>query len=118
MTEIHEMEAWAGPAWEDLTESQREQLARIADDVAERYPDPDDQPLRDAALSAAVQYMLGDTNLEEVGQEFHRTQRARELAKVAAKQAARIANTDGVPETQIASMLGVNRMTVRSWLGK
>jgi hypothetical protein len=34
------------------------------------------------------------------------------------QQAAIAANSDGLPETQIAAEVGVNRMTVRRWLGK
>ena len=39
---------------------------------------------------------------------------ATEKARVAAQQAA----GEGVPETEIARELGVNRLTVRKWLGK
>ncbi|MGV7585208.1 helix-turn-helix domain-containing protein [Mycobacterium kansasii] len=35
-----------------------------------------------------------------------------------AEMLAQSAHSDGVPETQIADELGVNRMTVRKWLGK
>lgn len=35
-----------------------------------------------------------------------------------AEQAAVQADKDGTPEAQIARELGVNRMTVRRWLGK
>lgn len=31
---------------------------------------------------------------------------------------ARSAHSEGIPETQIAADLGVDRMTVRKWLGK
>ena len=31
---------------------------------------------------------------------------------------ARSAHSEGVPETQIAKELGVDRMTVRKWIGK
>ena len=47
-------------------------------------------------------------------------------ARAAADEALRIAqimaqsahHVDGVPQTQIAADLGVDRMTVRKWLGK
>lgn len=39
-------------------------------------------------------------------------------ATAAAETAAITAHDDGTPETEIARMLGVNRMTVRRWLGK
>jgi transposase len=35
-----------------------------------------------------------------------------------ARTAALDAHADGIPETEIAKVLGVNRMTVRRWLGK
>ena len=35
-----------------------------------------------------------------------------------AEEAAIDAHNDGVPETEIARELGVNRLTVRRWLGK
>lgn len=41
-----------------------------------------------------------------------------ETAMHAAADAAATADRDGVPETEIARTLGVNRMTVRRWLGK
>jgi DNA invertase Pin-like site-specific DNA recombinase len=50
-----------------------------------------------------------------------RLQKAR-ASLAAAVEAARIEAIDlhalGVPETEIARTLGVNRMTVRRWLGK
>lgn len=46
-------------------------------------------------------------------------------ARVAAEEALRVASvmaqsaaSEGVPEAQIARELGVDRMTVRKWLGK
>ncbi|MGQ9348977.1 helix-turn-helix domain-containing protein [Mycolicibacterium gilvum] len=46
----------------------------------------------------------------------HRAQVAEDLriAELMAQSAA----SEGVPETQIAAELGVDRMTVRKWLGK
>ena len=35
-----------------------------------------------------------------------------------AQMLAQSAHSDGVPETQIAEELGVDRMTVRKWIGK
>lgn len=42
---------------------------------------------------------------------------ATEALRVAAEMA-RDAAAEGVPETQIAAELGVDRMTVRKWVGK
>ncbi|WP_433717483.1 hypothetical protein ACQP2U_44000 (plasmid) [Nocardia sp. CA-084685] len=119
MAELHEIQAWAGPAWDELTPERRDQLAHIAGDVAERYPDPDDQPLRDAALSAAVQYWLGETSLEDAAAELIRTRQAEAAARAAARQLAILAAAEGISETRIADRLGVQRAkTLRTWLGK
>lgn len=48
-----------------------------------------------------------------------RNARTRLAAAMHAAEAAAIeAHNEGVPETEIAKTLGVNRMTVRRWLGK
>jgi transposase len=41
-----------------------------------------------------------------------------DAAMVSAKEFAIQANADGMPETEIAKLFDVNRMTVRRWLGK
>jgi predicted transcriptional regulator len=41
-----------------------------------------------------------------------------QVAMNAAKDAAIAAHADGVTEVEIAVNLGVNRMTIRKWLGK
>lgn len=46
----------------------------------------------------------------------HRAQVAEDLR--IAELMAQSAHSEGVPETQIAAELGVDRMTVRKWLGK
>lgn len=50
----------------------------------------------------------------ELRQAKTRLEQAKHRAADLAEQAAR----DGIPETEIARILGVNRLTVRSWLGK
>lgn len=117
--ELYEIETWAGPAWDELNSDQRDRLTRVADDVAARYPDIDDQPLRDAALSAAVQYMLGETTLTAAGEELRRARRQVDLVTAAARQLAILADDDGMSQSQIATDLGVQRAkTLRSWIGK
>lgn len=113
-----DMQEWAGPAWGELTEAQQRALDDLGDEVADRYPDDDDQPLRDAALSAAVQYWLGETTLDDAGHELRRARQAEAEARAAARQLAILAAADAVPETQIAARLGVDRQPVRKWLGK
>lgn len=67
-----------------------------------------------------VAYMSHYTDTERRGH-------AKKLAKARAAQAealrvaqimAASAHSEGIPETQIAAELGVDRMTVRKWVGK
>lgn len=117
MADLPELEAWAGPAWAELTPAQRESLAHASDRIRTDYPD--DPALRDAALSATVQYMLGETDLDTAGDVLLRARQAEAEARAAARQVARLAYADGVSESEIAARLGVQRAkTVRTWLGK
>ncbi|WP_328439074.1 hypothetical protein [Nocardia puris] len=117
--EPHELEAWAGPAWAELDGAQRERLARSANAIAARYPDPDDQDLRDAALSATVQHLLGETSLEDAAHELARTRRDEAAARAAMRQIVILSARDGVSEAAIAARTGLSRArTVRAWLGE
>lgn len=56
--------------------------------------------------------------LQGVGKDWAQAREdEREVAEIVYKSI-RAAHADGVPETQIAAALGVNRMTVRKALGK
>jgi DNA invertase Pin-like site-specific DNA recombinase len=58
------------------------------------------------------------TPLEKAGRDLAKTRHALAESMRHAEQLAIAADGDGVPETEIARTLGVNRMTVRRWLGK
>lgn len=60
---------------------------------------------------------LADT-LHSVGQRWNEARKAERLAAEQVHTAIRHAASTGMPETQIAAALGVNRMTVRKALGK
>ena len=112
-------DAWLGPAADDMTPQQRKRFEVEAQAAIERIgDDPDDQDDRDAALSAIVQYLLGDTTLDQAGAERERTQAAARAASIAAQTMARLAVQDGVSEVQAARRAGLTRMTVRRALGK
>ncbi len=109
---------WAGDAWAELDATKQARLVRAAESIDERYPDPDDQPEREAALSTAVQYMLGETTAAEVRERLNRARVEAMEALAAAQQFAVMAIEDGGAEATTAREVGVDRMTVRSWLGK
>lgn len=112
-TRRHELEAWLGPALDELTPEQVDQLHRESDRIGERYPDPDDQDLRDAALSAATQYLLGETSIDDVGRELTEIRLREARAYAAAYQIATLAAEAGMPEAEVARRVGIDRMTVR-----
>lgn len=110
--------AWLGPAAEEMDDERRERFEREAAEIFTRIPDDDLADERDAALSALVQYMLGETTLDDVGRQRVSTQRAARTALIASQQVARLAVLDGVPEAEAARRAGIDRMTVRKMLGK
>lgn len=55
---------------------------------------------------------------QAIGKKVLKAKAALSDAMTIAKEMAKSAYAEGVPETQIASDLGVDRMSVRKWLGK
>lgn len=114
----HEIEAWLGPALKEMTEGQVDRAHREAVRIHERYPDPDDSTERDAALSAATQYLLGEVSPAGVGDELRRARANEQESRAAAQQVAVMAVEDGMSEAEAARLVGLDRMTVRKALGK
>lgn len=104
--ERYELEAWLGPALEDLTPEQVDRLHREAEAIYDYYPDPGDTADREAALTAATQYLLGDLTLEEAGRRHRETQAAARHARVQAIQLASMAEADGMPAADITRAVG------------
>lgn len=122
----HEMEAWLGDD-HGLTEEQITELMRTADEIGERYPDPDDQEDRDAALFAAYELMVRDTD-EVIAEQAGRIEQGRTLERrglAGARQTVITLEARGeldprgtLNESSLARTFGVDRMTIRGWLGK
>lgn len=116
MTLTDEMTAWLGDT--DLTDDQRDQFPFLWNEVAERYPDPDDHDRRDAALSAAVQYWTDEGALDRLGDETTRAYAAWQVRVAASCAAAALAIGDGQSERAASAAAGVDRQTLRKYLGK
>lgn len=56
--------------------------------------------------------------LDVAGRKLRTARQRVETVMGEAEGVARAAYNYGIPETTIAALLGVNRMTVRKWLGK
>lgn len=110
------IDTWLGPV--DLDEDQRARFTTIWDDVGERYPAPEQQDERNAALSAAAQYLLGEITPTTAGSEIGRRVAALEDAKSAGRAVALLAIEDGASEYRVHKDLGITRRTLRLWLGK
>lgn len=108
---------WLGPALDELTDEQAQQVAAASRDIDRRYPEPDDSDLREAALSAAVQYLLGDTGADEFARALAQARRAESLALAAAAQVA-VMLAPAVGEIDAAKSCGITRRTLRRAMGK
>ncbi|QIK82383.1 hypothetical protein [Sanguibacter sp. HDW7] len=118
MYDIDTHGAWLGDAADDLSPERLERFADEWDAITARYADRDDDEEANAALSACVQYLLGETTVEAAGVERRRTQRAEMLALAAARQVARMAALDGMPKATAARVAGFDRMVLLRDLGE
>ena len=58
------------------------------------------------------------TSMTKAARELRAARSRLDTAMTSARTAAIAEHAAGIPETEIAKALGVNRMTVRRWLGK
>lgn len=110
--------AWLGPAADDLTDEQIERITGEARSIAERYPDPDEQMERDAALSAAMQYLLGESDVEDANRALIETRRRAAEAFATSVQLAVMLVRDGTPKATAARKVGIDRMSLLKALGE
>lgn len=103
--------------------STEDKLHAIAAELAARYPDDADREAREAALDTARRLLAGDTTaVDEAAADLAAARRAEARAKAALGQAARMVIKPGTrgadSEMAFVRRVGVNRLTVRDWLGK
>jgi hypothetical protein len=118
--QLFELKAWLGDN-HGLGEDELTELLDEANEIGERYPDPDDQPERDAALSAAYRLMTEPVEdvLADYGKQRSDARAAASAASAALQQAARTVVADGkLSEAGFSRVAGVDRMSVRKWLDK
>lgn len=118
--QLHELEAWLGDN-HGLDENELAELLTEADEIGDRYSDPDDQAERDAALSAAYRLLTEPTQdvLADYGKQRSDARAAASAASAALQQAARTTvGPSKLSEAGFARVADVDRMTVRKWVGK
>lgn len=116
--QMHETMAWLGDAAAEMSEEQIDRFHRESAVIVARYPSEDYMEEQQVALTAALRYILGETDLDTAGREREATQAAAVTAFVSAQQVARMAVQDGMTEAEAARRGSLDRMTVRKALGK
>jgi hypothetical protein len=125
-TQRSEVEAWLGDG-HGLDDRQVAEIQRQADQIAARYPDPDDEDARGTALMVAYRvltYEDPELVVADLGEKLSRNRRERRAVMVQLEQAASMlveppeARPKGVrSQSGFATLAGVDRMTVLKWLG-
>lgn len=117
--ERYELEAWLGDN-HGLTDTQVTELLAIANVIEARYPGEDDADERAAALTTAYRLMVEDSAdvVDELAQQLITARNAEVEALAALQHAAVTLIPNGYTENAFANAAGVDRMTVRKWLGK
>ena len=131
----HELDAWLGPALAEMTPDQVDAMARYAAAIKDRYDDDAlrvaameryaaaiedryaDDALRSVAAGGALQIVLSDSTLEQLGEALARA-RQEEREAMAMLTGALIASADTDSESSLARRAGVTRVTVRRAIGK
>jgi hypothetical protein len=117
--QLHELESWLGDD-HGLDEDQLAELLDTANEIEDRYPDPDDQDERTAALTVAYRLAQGqDEVVDELAKERADARATESRALAGLRQAAlTLIPSESRTEAGFAKQAGVDRMAVRSWLGK
>lgn len=111
--------AYLGDSYDETTPAQREAIEAAAEAVERRYPEPDLADSREAALTGAVQVILGDTTLEELAEQWHQVVAAERAAMEALTGAFIASHTPGGrDQASLARRANVAVGTVRAALGK
>lgn len=110
--------AWLGPAAAELTPEQTERVTDASRDIDARYPDPDHEAERQAALNATVQYLLGETTAADADRALTAARRREREAFVIALQVAVMMARAGTPKAVAARKCGIDRMSLLKALGE
>jgi hypothetical protein len=119
MTNVDDLTAWLGPAADQLTAEQREAFDAAAADIAQRYPHPDEQAERDAALSATVQYLLGETSAHDAARTLVAARAEERRAFVHAEQVGvLLVRLERSQKAPAAEAVGISRGALLKALGE
>jgi len=114
----NDLTAWLGPVADQLTAEQIEHVTAASRLIDEAYPHPDEGPEREAALTAVVQQLVGDTNPGEAREALDTARRAERQARIHATWVAVAMSLSGQPDATSAAAVGIDRMSLLEALGK
>lgn len=119
-TQPYELEAWLGDNRGNLTDDQFNDLLATTRQIDADYPDEvEDAHERETALTVAYRILTNDDELiSDLAEKLVDARRAETEALAGLRQAAITLIPRGWSENSFARFAGVDRMTVRSWLGK
>lgn len=111
MWQEHEMDAWLGPAGEDMTDEQRDQFAALAEAVFAQWPAGEDDPAAGTEqLNGALMVVLGDATLAELGAVRRQAELAYEEAH--GRVLGAILASRELGPSEISRQSGLSRVTV------
>lgn len=118
--QTHEILAWLSDGRDALDDDQFAQFTAAANDIARRYPGPDDRAEAEAALTTAYRLLLEDPAavIGELARDRHRAELGRLQALAGLRQAALQLIGHDYTEAGFARAANVDRMAVRTWRGK
>jgi transcriptional regulator of acetoin/glycerol metabolism len=96
---------------------QDEPAAHITERVRALWPEPADEPLRRAALTAATHFSDGTLTIEDIGAQLAQARHAEAEARAAARMVGILAVENGATKSGTAAKLGIDRMALLTWLG-
>lgn len=112
----HERDAWLGDARDDMTDDQIAAFDAAAAEILDRWADEDDTQAGMEQLSGALQVILGDDTLTNLGADRAAAQQALDRAH-ARLQGAILASRQLGP-SEIARQSGLSRQTVHLLLNQ
>ena len=111
----YELEAWIGPAKDQMSTREVDDFATMVDRIEDRYGDSIEATY---AMSGALQVILRDDTIEGLAAAWKRAREAEREAMATLTGAMIAADAAGATQVEIATRAGVTRPTVAKALGR
>ena len=111
----YELEAWLGPAKDQMSTREVDDFAALVARIESRYGDAVEATY---AMSGALQVVLRDDTLEGIGAAWKRAREAEREAMATLTGAMIATDAAGASQVDIAARSGASRLTVAKALGR